>query len=327
MRKRRVCILAGNGLTIDLLNHLDLDIDTSSPLKSFGNPEIYLEPYLGNLSTIKDVLLPLSERQSDFDSMNEFLNYGEFDLSDKDFSKRESDLRRFLALAYSKLQSRIDNANLVKWSWSQWMKKNRKDIVGVVSFNYDLVLEKSFRLASPNKGYFMVGTDNPVKGVPFFKPHGSINFEIPNNLIHFEDEQSAWGSVLGRNQVFDSYGNGYITTVPYEENTRVPKQPDIIPPTQENYHENLGWVQNLFKTYTDFTKHFQVNHFVIVGHSYSKVDRKEIDFFISQLQERCSFYIVNPSHESESINQLWSFIESKGHIVNEVKKFGPPTLI
>lgn len=319
-----MCILTGNGLTIDLIKHLNLDMDSSSPLKNFNNPEIDLSYFTDRLASINKELLPLSQELSDFDAMNQFLNYGNW--NNIYISKKESDLRRFLALAYSKLQVEIDKQNLLSWPWINWMRKFNKDIVGFVSFNYDVILEKSFRLANPNRGYFRVGTDNLVRGLPFFKPHGSIDFEIPGGLIDFGDESSAWSSSLARNQVLDSNGNGYITTVPYEDTSQFRKQPDIIPPTQENYHEDLGWVQGLFKTYSSFTKYFDVNTFVIVGHSYAEVDRYEIDFFISQLPRGCSFYIVNPSYKTDSIKQLRSFIVSKGHAVKEIKKFGPPTL-
>lgn len=170
-----------------------------------------------------------------------------------------------------------------------------------------------------------MGTDQNPKGVPFFKPHGSIDFEIPQGLIHFEDESSAWNSSLSRNQVFDENGNGYITLTSYEDIDKFRKQPDLIPPTQENYHENLGWVRGLYKTYSNFTKYFKVNTFIIVGHSYAEVDRKEINFFINQLPRGCSFYIVNPSYETESVKQLKSFIESEGHTVKGTNKYEPPS--
>gem|GEM_PF-7102526 len=35
--------------------------------------------------------------------------------------------------------------------------------------------------------------------------------------------------------------------VPYEKVNKFRMQPDIIPPTQKNYHEGLGWVKGLFK--------------------------------------------------------------------------------
>ncbi|UOR12101.1 AbiH family protein [Halobacillus amylolyticus] len=320
MRKRRICVLAGNGLTIDLIKHLALDIDPASPLKSFHSPDIDFSSFIHQLRSIEDELLPLSQNQSDFDAMNQFLNYGNWDNGSK-----ESDLRKFLALSYSTLQLEIDKYKLFDWSWMKWMKKYRKDIVGFVSFNYDLILEKTFRFADPSRGYFRMGTNNERGGVPFFKPHGSIDFELPIG-IGFGDEDSAWSSSLTGNQVLDENGNGYITSIPYDDVTQYRKQPDIIPPTQENYHEKMSWVQGLFKNYSDFTKYFDVNTFVIVGHSCADVDRKEINYFIRQLPRGCSFYIVNPSYESNLIKELVSFIESEGHKVKKLIKYGPPSL-
>lgn len=327
MSKKRICILAGNGLTIDLIKYLNLKVDTSSPLQGFKNSKIDMSYLISKLDSIPSELLPLTQNKTDFDAINQFLNYGNLDLDNNPTdSQKESDLRRFLALSYSKLQVEIDKHNLLNWSWIKWIKKHRKDIVGFVSFNYDLVLEKSFLLADPKRGYYQVGTDNQKVGVPFFKPHGSIDFDIPN-FINIENENTAWNSVIRGNQVLDSNGKGYVKIVPYDDVNPERMQPDIIPPTQENYHlKNLKWVQDLFKDYSDFTKKFDVNTFVIVGHSYDKVDRSEINYFISQLPKGCKFYIVNPKYEEEPIKKLRAFIESEGHIVEGLKASEPPTL-
>lgn len=152
MRKNRIVILAGNGITVDLIKYLNLDIDPSSPLQSFNSPNIDLTDFISRLESINKDLLPLTQSNSDFEAMNQFLDFGNWEYNNN--SKKESDLRRFLALSYSKLQLEIDKNSLLNWSWTKWMKKHRKNIVGFISFNYDVVLEKAFRQADPKRGYF-----------------------------------------------------------------------------------------------------------------------------------------------------------------------------
>ncbi|WP_117149017.1 MULTISPECIES: SIR2 family protein [Paraliobacillus] len=324
MRKRRMFILAGNGLSVDLIHYLQLKLDTSSPLKSFHNPNIKFDPFINKLDTIKNKLMPLSHNQSDFDAMNEFLDFGHWKKYDQ---QNESELRKFLALSYSTFQLEMDKYNLVQWPWTMWMKKYRKDIIGLISFNYDLILENAFRQAHPITGYHRVGTNNERGGIPLFKPHGSIDFEIAPDLRTAEDNTSTWSARMNGNQIHKSNRKGFVTTVSYHDVDDFRLQPDLIPPTQENYHKERAWIQDLFKSYSNCVQHFDVNTFVIVGHSFGNPDRKEIKYFISELPKGCSFYIVNPSYNSEAIQELIAFIESNGHIVRETREYGPPHLV
>ncbi|WP_117168582.1 hypothetical protein [Paraliobacillus sediminis] len=316
MRKRRLVILAGNGLSVDLIKYLHLELDTSAPLKSFHNPNIKFDPFINKLDSIKHKLMPLSHTQSDFDAMNEFLNYGHWKKHDQ---QNESDLRKFLALSYSTFQLEMDKYNLVQWPWTLWMQRYRKDIVGLISFNYDLILENAFRQAYPIRGYHRVGTQNEKGGVPFFKPHGSIDFELP-------ESDTASSSTTNGNQIHDAKENRFVTTISYHDVEKFRIQPDLIPPTQKNYHIGRAWIQDLFESYSNCVQSSYVNTFVIVGHAFGLADRKEIHYFISELPKGCSFYIVNPSFNSEAIQELVSFIESNGHIVVVTRRYGPPRL-
>lgn len=319
----RICLLVGNGFSIDLIKNLKLDVDSSYPLRSFNSPNINFDEFINKLPLVKDELLPIiKDEVNDFTAISKYIEDGKLK-GEEEFIARECHLRRFLALAYSKLQVEVEKYNYSNWSWVKWLYKHRKNIVCLISFNYDLILEKAFRMANVKNTYRRVGVFNEKAGIPVIKPHGSIDFEIPDGLIGFGNEEDIWSSILSRNQ-YSIGGQGVIKSVPYYEWFKPRLQPDIIPPSQINYHKELGWVQDCFKTYSNVAKNGGVDTFVIVGHSYAEVDRDEINDFISCLDRKSNFYIVNPDYESDGIQELIKYIETKGHQVVGIQKFGPP---
>jgi len=316
----RICLLVGNGFSVDLVKSLDLNLNSSLPISSFGNNNITFDEFINKLPSIRDSLLPLVKEEEDqFAAISRFIEEGKA-LGESTFERRECDLRRFLALAYSKFQLEIDKINYSNWEWTKWLYRNKKNLACAISFNYDLVLEKAIRLARINKGYKRIGVINEQGGIPIIKPHGSIDFEIPERFITFGSEEGVWDSMLARNDI------GYVEKVTYDNWSKARIQPDIIPPSQINYHRDITWVKDCFLSYPTITKTNGIDTFVIVGHSYSKVDQDEINEFIDNLDRKTEFYIVNPHYEEENIQKLISYIETCGHSVAELRKFGPPRI-
>src|SRR5690606_36665142 len=91
-------------------------------------------------------------------------------------SLQDCQVRRFLAISYSKLQQEIDKIDNFDWRWLNWFKEHNNQIVFAISFNYDLLLENT--LKDLNVLYFRTSTTEPNLGIPIFKPHGSIDFEL-----------------------------------------------------------------------------------------------------------------------------------------------------
>lgn len=54
-----------------------------------------------------------------------------------------SELRHLLALGYSWYQLQLDEHELSGWRWHRWLRQYRRKIVGILSLNYDLVVERS----------------------------------------------------------------------------------------------------------------------------------------------------------------------------------------
>ena len=102
----------------------------------------------------------------------------------------------FLRLAYAWFSEQFDLEALQSWQWYNWLNRHGPNVETVLSYNYDLVLEKAFRIARLGKVYGWT-RQNPVFGpglthapaeiyvdelpgdrrvIHIAKPHGSCNF-------------------------------------------------------------------------------------------------------------------------------------------------------
>lgn len=287
---RKFCLLIGDGFTKDFVGK---SLNTSKPLSNFNSNSISYNGLFSRISPIIDDLKTLStEFNDDFEAVRVYLKYHEYD------DTIECQLRRFLAIAYSKLQLELDKQEKSDWRWLRWLKENKDELSFVISFNYDLLLENTLRdISLP---YFRTGTSETEPGVPVFKPHGSIDFDLE---VHFDtrktkftwydiandiiNRQSNWNMITSLNQIDNS-----VKIIP-KNHWLLPRfQADLIPPSQENYHKNLEWVNKGFNLYNDVSNNF--TDLIMVGHSYSLCDRPEIDHFLERLHPNTIVHIVNP---------------------------------
>jgi hypothetical protein len=289
---KNIGLIIGNGFTRDFSDSLELN--SSKPLHCFGSSKINYDNFIDYLPAIKKELISNSPAENDFIAIEEYL------LKFKNHNDEHCQLRRFLAISYSLFQLETRNHNKINWKWYRWLRKYRNKLSFVISFNYDLILEDTLRLAGSR--YFRVGSTEVPLGVPIIKPHGSIDFDI-EPILDFGSERSFWSSVVDLNDI-----NGHVRVIPQNEWLKPRYQADIIPPSQNNYllqHE-LRWVKAGFETYNKIVKQpfNTIESLVIVGHSYSLPDRKEINFFLDQLKKKTKIYIVGLDKRSPLIEAI-----------------------
>lgn len=220
----------------------------------------------------------------------------------KDNTRKECQLRRYLALTYSSLQRELDKKDKSIWRWYRWIFENQKDISFAISFNYDLLLETT--LKQGNIHYFRTGSNEDQHGLPILKPHGSIDFDIQqpqykNVLSQLFIAPQIWSITTSLNQV-----NDVVQSIPSSHLLLPRLEADIIPPSQENYQLHLEWVKEGFKLYNNLSN--EITDFIMIGHSYSLCDRKEIDHFLERLKPGSLIHIVNPQISDGLIGKLES---------------------
>ncbi|PGP33851.1 hypothetical protein, partial [Bacillus thuringiensis] len=267
-------------------------------------------------------LIPLSRQlNDDFEAIRIFL---ENKNCSQEFKERDYQLRRFLALSYSLFQLELDNNIWINWPWMKWLKKYKKNLSCVISFNYDILLEKSLKLVQHQNPYKRIGVieENGINALPIIKPHGSIEFDLKGFEVQGD---AAWSMKFFNNQMIFN-GEPSITALPQEKWLMPRLQPDILPPTQENYNKlKLNWVKYCFEFYKQHNQRMPINHFVIVGHSYSECDREEINDFIDSLKPGCKFYIINRTYD-DKIEEMIDYIENRKHIVVTEPGTEPPEI-
>lgn len=290
---KNFALLVGNGFTTDLINSKGLKLNSSLPLKNFNDLHINYSGFIDYIPAIKDELF--GQDIDDYIAISQYAT--KYALG----SSEEGQLRRFLAQSYSMLQLTIDEYNLFDWKWVQWLQKNRKRLGCVISFNYDVLLERSLKFSGI--AYSRIGTDEPIRKVPVLKPHGSIDFDISNNFFGgvsvCENPEFFW-----KNLHTSLNDMGSVEIVPKSKWLCPRIQADIIPPSRDNYQRNLSWVNLMFRTYTHLSS--QLDALVIVGSSYWDVDRPEINHFLEKLPKTAIVYIANLKPDEYLLEKLTS---------------------
>ncbi|USK33058.1 hypothetical protein LIT25_21305 [Bacillus sp. F19] len=282
----RFGILVGNGFTLDY--SIPRELHSSYPLSTFRSSKISYKDFINKLPDVKKDLLQ-QKGSSHFNRISDYI--------DKNWSdaNKNCQLRRFLALAYSTFQLTLDNHDINEWRWTDWLRENKENLVCAISFNYDLVLENAFRAADTS--FYRVGTNEDIGNIPILKPHGSLDFDLPDKIISCPIEQR-WNISTKLNDA------QYVQTIPKSDWLIPRMEADIIPPSLHNIQLRLSWIQKMFNIYLEQVR--QMDSFVIVGSSYWGVDRNEIDFFLKNLKKGSKVYIIDPNPNIDLIRKVHS---------------------
>lgn len=159
------------------------------------------------------------------------------------------------------------------------IKKSIKnhDNIKIITYNYDIFLERILTLA--NIKYNMIGFtyDNSIN-VSIYKPHGSINYSCKTTNGH---------------GLYDRL-NISINNLQIDKNPRINDCFSILVAPFGNAMLNInGWtstirheIKNIVISPTDKV--------IILGHSYSEIDRPEIDNILIQIPKSTKVFYINP---------------------------------
>lgn len=321
-RNKNICLLVGNGFTTSFINSSNIkNINSAKPLTSFDCEEISYSSF-DLVPQIKDELLPMANSfKNHYDAIQKYISdckdysniINNTQLSYQDIMQIEIEktikycnLRRFLAMSYSFLQFKLDEAfddkRVNKWLWLNWFE-NVNNLKFVISFNYDLVLENTLNFLGMSFKRIGSCEERNSLGIPIIKPHGSIDFDLSKCLV--ANDNILWANAFDLCQT-----DSVVDIVERRKLTRCRVQADIIPPLQENNHISLDWVKKGFEFISENASKIDV--FIIAGFSYSEADRKEMNCFIDNIVDKSiEFIIVNP----ERVLELENYSINKGYKV------------
>jgi hypothetical protein len=202
---------------------------------------------------------------------------------------------RYIALVYSIFDKLLTPRITPDLPWAQWFTTYSNRLGMAVSLNYDRVLEtyRSDARARP----FRTALHEEIGRLPIIKPHGSIDF--------------------GPDVVRKPASNGYVMRgldIPQrllsdDQMLAERIETNIVVPSALTHMRKRQHVES---GYQQFKKHGPaIKTFVMIGVSYCRVDRPEIDEFFDSLSSDCTVIFANPSPPPHRLEQSLAFRELK----------------
>jgi hypothetical protein len=179
------------------------------------------------------------------------------------------------------------------WSWFTWLKANSDILNYIVSFNYDILLEDVLTRIDENFGRPCVRGE-AQKDIIIYKPHGSIDFGIDEELW----AEAIDFSYTNNTPLVELWTNMY-NKISLCELGNLRLSADIVLPSEKNYIKNYPMVNDGLKEIRQRAS--SIRDFVIVGLSYWTVDRPELDYIVELLPLRTRIHFVGPS-----VNREWT---------------------
>jgi len=311
-----VCLILGNGFTMDFIKHV-----------SEKKPEISGKICLNNLFKDGDALRwPLDKRPGFLSYKNcpnlwsvgarSFLNASETqEILERVVTcanvyslKRSDDIiektgngflhaykelvsyLKYLFIYYDSILPVLDDS-IDDWPWARFLSQLQNDTtideVTIVTYNYDIWLEKLLmRLGIP----FEMPLISAKIGSKFkiFKPHGSISYQHTKSLPpdSFSINYKSFFIDCALSDINISYTN-------LEQHTAVNF---LIPPAGESGRNSNTWAQSIRNECSSRIRNFGATDLAIVcGISYWHVDRAEIDALLNAMHPEMEMIHLNPS--------------------------------
>ena len=223
------------------------------------------------------------------------------------------DLGHYLAVAYSWFQLDLDRFPMTGWSWLEWCTKHRGRIRAVLSWNYDLAVERL--LVRAQLPFTYAGIGSPVFGrkrgvgkrrpAVVAKPHGSCNFAPPPEVQFFSAESDGdEGDPLTYPRMIHLSGyDGQIRVLPDRDLYSIRQVADLVLPGEQNrFRKYLGWVRRSWREFQ--TAASQATQLVVVGFSMAEADRPEFTVMLAGIPQIARTTVVDPTPNPRLVELL-----------------------
>lgn len=305
----RICIVAGNGLTLDLVNYLKMEdrLDVKNLFHRGdtvpwpdGSGELGFLSYHRCPNLWKLGVRPYLDAEDAYDLIEEILASANAmgrrqpKPTDSHYAKAYFELVQYIKHLFVFYNSQISDKQLTfkgkdTWRWLEFLQKaSEKNIhVDIVTYCYDVFLERvlqangiPFHVAGFDEGYDAM--------VDIFKPHGSISFCHKKQADRFGYLiPDSWGSLETPLEEF---------CISYEDLDANYAGSALIPPAGDSSSLNsTGWAREMRQRVDDATKQIDGDDtLIITGLSYWHVDRAELDSIFLNANHGCKVYLINP---------------------------------
>jgi hypothetical protein len=294
---RHIGLIVGNGLTLDALSRTTNGLslwNTRDPLRwnihHPENPSELLIDLHGRLGPAYRALRTTYPEDGDFALIERLLD--SYEVAGSRYGTQVAqELKNYMALSFSYLQLNLLDAafgaSYRDLPWGQWLSAHAVALRIIVSYNWDLVIERL--LAATGIGFHRTGMGLTPKGIPLVKPHSSID----TGPVGF----GGWQGVFANND----WPQTFLTP---EEMLRHRVEHSVVLPGEPSPLEDLQWVKPGLDQFG--TVGGGLTDLLIVGMSYSLPDRPGLNALIDPLPATTSLILADPNPNAEWLAHLKS---------------------
>ncbi len=189
----------------------------------------------------------------------------------------------------------VDRVNLDSWRWTEWLRRLRGNLEFVVSFNYDLVVERACDAGGLVVERIQAQPECSGPAARIFKPHGSVDFNV-SRAIRF-----GFTYPFGDNWAVTDCDLP-VELAPTADLLKPRFCADIVLPGERSALTRVQWVA---PTYNQMCARLrQVDYCVLAGLSYWVPDRFEIDKIVDALPAKAAVVVANPHPPADLLHSL-----------------------
>ena len=197
------------------------------------------------------------------------------------------------------------------WEWERWLSANYRFIVGALSWNYDLVLERLIECVKSPYFYtpaiptplYVDGIKYNRSAIPISKPHGSCNFSTNINFSTSSSELGSFQPLSYPRSIHVTGFNGPIKILRPSELYKVRQVADLILPGEWNrFSQHLKSISDMYKHFSSTIQN--ADQLIVVGFSMMASDREEFLMAINKNSLFKKIVIVDPCPSCELISVL-----------------------
>lgn len=328
---KKLVLILGNGLTMDLLAHLDLDdskkdnIDLAN-LFSKGDTVIWPDggqergflsykhcPSLWNLGA-----RPNMDKQSANELVEDIITCANMISSANALPKEDNiylsayyELAAYLKHLFIQYNDQVTDHDLLSpdledWGWLKLIQEANEspeyEKIVIITYNYDIFLERLLKLKYIP--FSIGGLEDDREKIIILKPHGSISFS------HNQVAESATFDIRKSKDMYEASLNDF--SVKYDGLNKNYLVNALIPPAGDSSRLTYKWANELRQLIDEQIARISENDkCVISGLSYWHVDRKEIDLLLAKISEKnLDTYMVNP-HPPKALSAVLTCVLPK----------------
>lgn len=300
----RIGLIVGNGLSIDLRAYAGRALEALHPSRPLTwpvqTPGRRQEPFLTNLPRLRVELESIRRGEpglADFEVFDRLCQRAWGGTTAPGIAEYIVEARHYLKHAFLTYQRAADETvRYGGWQWTRWLAAHRSDLVAVVSFNYELIVERALKEAGVR---YHRGLENEAQqAVPVARPHGSIDFDFG----YIRSAERDGGPALTPRYplgVFvdhpDMPAHGLNRMNASAPNLAVP----LVLPAEASQYRHLTWVRRGLTGWERQAR--SLTHLVIVGISYARCDRPEIESLVRVVPSSASAVVVDPEPSEEML--------------------------